>query len=75
MNKINTKVDKIVGKASVWLFELICKIIGKILFFVSSTVVLLCIPIMLLSLLGGVVGFVVAGLVVFSSFVTLSFYK
>jgi hypothetical protein len=75
MDKINAKIDEMVGNAIVWLFEGIFKVISKILFLVSVTVVMLWIPIMLLSLLGGVVGFVVAGLVVFCSFITLSFYE
>jgi thiamine transporter ThiT len=75
MDKINAKIDQISEKAVIAVLDFIFKVISKILFGVSVTVVMLWIPIMLLSLLGGVVGFVVAGLVVFSSFVILSFYE
>ena len=75
MDKINAKIDQMSEKAVIAVLDFIFKVIGKVLFVVSATVVMLWIPIMLLSLLGGVVGFVVAGLVVFSSFVILSFYE
>jgi len=75
MDKINAKIDQMSEKAVIAVLDFIFKVISKILFGVSVTVVMLWIPIMLLSLLGGVVGFVIAGLVVFCSFITLSFYQ